>query len=270
MNNNTSRIFFISMLFFSFSVHSDGLKLNSGATSLTGNDTVQFKNLKLNDQFYDAEIKINVDGTYSLISLDQPATESTSRYTVTFNSIWSSTSHPYLYPMGSSHFSRLIGLTHNATTSIWRTNMIASEGIEDMAETGGTSILSREIQALIDNEQADQLLLGSGIGSSPGSTEFTFDIHQSYPYVSLVSMIAPSPDWFIGVSAINMIQNGEWVDEITIPLFAYDAGTDSGTNYISGNDDTNPAQPISRLNELPFTVDEEARPLGSFTFKKVE
>ena len=67
-------------------------------------------------------------------------------------------------------------------------------------------------------------------------------------------MIAPSPDWFIGVNSVNLLDtNSNWKTSISLDLYAYDSGTDSGTNYTSANSVTNPFQNISSLrNIIPF------------------
>jgi len=66
-----------------------------------------------------------------------------------------------------------------------------------------------------------------------------------------------------------LIKQGQWIDELVIPLFAYDAGTDSGSNYTSGNNDTNPQGAIFRLQKRPFLVEGEIPPLGSFIFRRL-
>ena len=82
-------------------------------------------------------------------------------------------------------------------------------------------------------------------------------------------MIAPSPDWFVGVDSLNLYENGSFVDEKVVTLFAYDAGTDSGTNYTSPDDPTDPPEPIFKIEGYPFYYEEELVPLGTFTFTKI-
>jgi len=41
-------------------------------------------------------------------------------------------------------------------------------------------------------------------------------------------MIADSPDWFIGLSGLNLYANKRWVADTTVQLFVYDAGTENG------------------------------------------
>ena len=80
-------------------------------------------------------------------------------------------------------------------------------------------------------------------------------------------MVAPSPDWFVGVSGLDLRPGGTWVSSLTVDLFSYDAGTDSGPNFTSPNTDTNPQDPIALLG-APFTGPNTA-PLGTFKFTLV-
>lgn len=180
-------------------------------------------------------------------------------YQVEFDATWSAATHPTAYPRGA-HFSPLIGATHDASVSLWQPGGMASSGIEQMAETGGTSILRRVIGGLAG---ADQILSGSAIGS-PQSTTFEFNLDAEHSLVSLVTMVAPSPDWFVGVHDLDLRPSGRWTTSQTIDLFAYDAGTDSGPGFVSSNQDTNPQEPIALLGS-PFSGASEG-PLGTFTF----
>lgn len=188
------------------------------------------------------------------------------RYRVTFEADWSSSTHPTDFPSGA-HFSPLIGLTHRVEAIIWQSGQSASDGIEQMAETGATGILNNELTNIINNGDAEFLLLGQGIRQSPGSTSFEFEISQAFPLVSLASMIAPSPDWFVGINSLSLRQDGQWIDQLSIDLRAYDSGTDSGLTFVSSNADTNPAQAISRIIESPFV---DSTPLGRFVFQLIE
>jgi hypothetical protein len=113
-------------------------------------------------------------------------------------------------------------------------------------------------------------LSGSGIGTSPGVVKLQFEVSQQYPMLTLVSMIAPSPDWFVGISDLLLIENGKWLENLIIPLYAYDAGTDSGTLYISENSDTQPRGTIQRIGSFPFYANDEFLSIGTFTFNKIE
>jgi hypothetical protein len=138
-----------------------------------------------------------------------------------------------------------------------------------MAETGSKSPLDREIRRAIIARKAFKLISGSGISTSPGSVNLTFEVSNRYPLVTLVSMIAPSPDWFVGVDSLNLYENGKFVDETTVDLYTHDAGTDSGKNYTAPNNPTKPPENIFVIEGYPFFYEGEITPVGTFTFTKI-
>ena len=190
--------------------------------------------------------------------------EPVATYDVVFTSTWSANTHPASFPAGP-HFSGLIGGTHGAAVTFWAEGSLASDGIKNMAELGQKTPLDSEVEAAIQAGTAHGLLSGGGISPSPGNVELTFDVNIDFPLVTLVSMIAPSPDWFVGVSSLSLLEEGSWVSSLAVQLFAYDAGTDSGVIYTSPDEATNPRGNISRIIVSPFDV---ASPLGTFTFTR--
>lgn len=191
----------------------------------------------------------------------------TATYEVTFQATWSAATHPTDFP-SNPHFSGLIGATHNAQTVLWEPGGVATPGIRNMAETGGKSPLTSELQDLIDAGMAEALVSGGGISRSPGDVSVTFTTSQEFPLLSLTSMIAPSPDWFVGVHGLPLFQDGRWVDEMVVDLDPYDAGTDSGLTFTSPNAPTTPQIPIERVVE-PLDVNGTVPPLGTFTIRRL-
>lgn len=189
----------------------------------------------------------------------------TATYRVTFEASWSATTHPGAFP-GGAHFSPLIGGTHSAAVAVWGPGQVATNGIEQMAESGGTTMLRAELNALIATGSVGEIVSGGGIGLSPGQATTTFEVDGDHALVSLVTMIAPSPDWFVGVHDVALLDNGRWVDQLAIPALAYDAGTDSGLAFTSSNANTQPADPIALQDSGPFTG---AIPLGIFRFERL-
>jgi hypothetical protein len=186
-------------------------------------------------------------------------------YEVTFESTWSASTHPYNFPT-NPHFSGLIGATHDSTVVFWKEGELASAGIKNVAEKGSKNPFDNEIDAAIAADTAFNKLSGGGIGTSPGSVRLTFQVSNAYPLVTLVSMIAPSPDWFVGVSGLSLDENGEWVSEKVVDLYLYDAGTDSGTDFTSRDVVTTPPVVIARINESVLAG--SSAPYGTFAFTK--
>jgi len=188
-------------------------------------------------------------------------------YTVTFDSSWSATTHPEDFP-SNPHFSGLIGATHTDEVWFWDIGDTASDGIKAMAERGSKTPLDEEIRAARAAETADRILSGDGIGRSPGTVSLDFRIRRDAPLVTLVSMVAPSPDWFVGVSALSLIENGDWIDELTIELYANDAGTDSGKTYAAPDQATVPRMPIRQIRGRPILYNGAVAPMGRLTFTR--
>ena len=205
--------------------------------------------------------------SFAVLAASSTASAQTGRgsavYEVTFDATWSAATHPGAYPAGA-HFSAPVGVTHRATNHLWRSSGIASPGMEAMAELGATSTLSAEITAAIGAGFAGELFVGSAI-SSPGATSLTFTVTDEFPAVTLVSMVAPSPDWFVGTEAMPLFENGDWIEEKVVPLLAWEAGTDSGVTFNSANLNTSPQDPIVLITDGPFTGSD---PLGTFTFRR--
>lgn len=172
-------------------------------------------------------------------------TATTATYTVTFRGTWSpETHHDDHFCYCGAHFSPFVAYTHTGTTqaTLLDAGILASDGIEDMAETGSTDTLLQEIADLVSGSHALDSAKG-GSFSAPGTSISTIQASTDFPFATLVSMIAPSPDWFVGETAM-LYENGQWVDQKEITLITWDAGTDSGIAYQAPDNDTQPPQPI--------------------------
>ena len=191
---------------------------------------------------------------------------SIANYTVTFTSNWSEVTHPHPtnnFP-SNAHWSKLVGATHNENVVFLEMGQNASPGIEDVAELGSNTVFFSEITTAINAGFSNQLIDGEDLPSSLGTIVINDIITtEEFPLLTLVSMIAPSPDWLIAINSISLLDtNGDWENEITIDLFPYDAGTDSGTDYTSPNNNTNPQDPITSAQGVnPFSSEK----MGSIT-----
>lgn len=178
-------------------------------------------------------------------------TETMAKYKVEVMMDWSEANFPTNYP-SNDHFSPLIGWVHNSSTTFFDVGTTASDGIKIMAETGGTSTLKSEIESKISAGEGYKLISGSGLGSGTGVITVEIDVTNENALVTLATMIAPSPDWYVALLDANLYESGGFVAEKTFEAFAYDAGTDSGTNYTSANAVTNPRGNIAKITSSPF------------------
>jgi len=190
--------------------------------------------------------------------------QTTAVYDITFTSTWNSADHGTL-PTGP-HWSDLVGATHNSDFAMWNLDKKASLGIKNVAELGQGTELLNEVNTAISNGHADFFRqVGFAPNNALGIASLTgLQIDPNFPLVSLVSMIAPSPDWFIGVSSISLLdESNNWKTDFTIDVFPLDAGTDSGNSYTAGDIVTSPQENITSLvNISPFGTER----IGYFTF----
>ena len=59
--------------------------------------------------------------------------------------------------------------------------------------------------------------------------------------------IVPSPDWFVGVDSLDLCEGGQWKENVSLELFPYDAGTDSGFTFSSPNYETIPQDKVTQV-----------------------
>lgn len=186
-------------------------------------------------------------------------------YKVEFISNWSSSTHPTDYPSGSAHWSPLIGATHQNAALAFELGVIASNGIESVAETGGTGTITQEINALISAGIAYKLISGPGLGTGPGTITINdVEVDSDFPYISLMTMIAPSPDWVAMVGNQKLTDgSGNWINSLSVDVYPTDAGTDAGATYMSSNSDITPHIEMESLQNIaPFSNEI----IGTFVF----
>ncbi|GAB1308785.1 hypothetical protein KH5_14680 [Urechidicola sp. KH5] len=179
-----------------------------------------------------------------------PPVDTQATYTAVFDAQWTPTSHPYMYP-GNAHFSWMVGTTHQQQDVMFRLGGMATEGIEDMAETGATSMLASELDTAILMNNAYEYKIGNVIDGD-GRDEITVTATTDHHLFSFVSMIAPSPDWFVANVNVDLMNNGDWIDSLELDVILYDSGTDSGPTFTSSNDDTVPKAPIALIVGPPL------------------
>ena len=198
----------------------------------------------------------------------EPIPEGVVQYEVTFDINWSKNLFPNDYP-SNAHFSKFIGWSHKSNSDFFEIGTLASSGIKRMAETGSTSPLNSEINTRVDNLEGLKLFIGSNLSSGVGTVTMNIYVDGGNPSVTLVSMLAPSPDWYLGVIDVNLFDGNKFVESKTVKAVVYDAGTDSGASYKSGNTATNPQEGISVLNSYPLGDGMKDLNMASVTFRRV-
>ena len=188
---------------------------------------------------------------------------SAATYSVTFQGTWTTSVTSGGLPSGA-HFTTLIGGVHNAEVTFLREGAMASAGVESMAELGGTPTLESEINAAMPNAFA---VIEQSIASG-GTATATVDITlpTDHPRVTLLSMVAPSPDWFVGVSGLTLLDDqGDWLASRVLNLYPWDAGTEEGTEFSLSNAATSPQGVITSLRGMGKFSNE---PIATLTFTR--
>ena len=86
-----------------------------------------------------------------------------------------------------------------------------------------------------------------GVSTPGGYTSTKIMVQNMYSMVSLITMIAPSPDWFVGVDSYDLCGMNGWKEKVTMDLLPWDAGTEDGLTYKLDNTETNPVDVIMRI-----------------------
>jgi len=195
--------------------------------------------------------------------------EGHANYKAVFNSTWSADSHPEDMPE-SPHLSHLFGISHNNQISFWEPGSPVSKGVKHIAERGSGYRLIKDAEWAIRTDQALDIFDGQEIKSSPGTSTAQFQLTEEFPLVTLVNMLAPSPDWITGVSSLNLCENGKWLETKTITAEVYDAGTDDGKTYTAEDEPRNEFEPVALLAESGRSDYASFPPVGTYIFTKVD
>jgi len=183
-------------------------------------------------------------------------------YRVDVNITWNSESPAW--PDEAAHFSWFGGATHSSKAKFWEVGALASEGMDLLSVTGRTDDLVSEAlkQKAIGNAEniidVQHWFCPDGITHpSCGDLSFEIEVSDEFPLVTLASMLGPSPDWFVGVESLSMVdEDGEFIPSITHELYPYDAGILSDNSVLIG--DCCDREPVSDPQENIHLITEES------------
>ncbi|XP_045145462.1 spondin-2 [Echinops telfairi] len=208
-------------------------------------------------------------GSAASLSLEPGCTaRHLARYSLTFTGKWSQTAFPKQYPLfrPPAQWSTLLGATHSSDYSMWKKDEFVSNGLRDFAERGEAWPLMKEIE-----EAGEQLQSVHGVFSAPavpagtGQTSAQLEADPRHSLVSFVVRIVPSPDWFVGVDSLALCEGARWKDRVSVDLFPYDAGTDSGFTFSSPNFATIPQGTVTEI-----TSSSPSHPANSFYYPRLK
>jgi len=175
------------------------------------------------------------------------------QYNCVFENQWTNDRHSKDYPSDHAvHWTRQVLASHSSTYNMWKEGSLASNAVKIMAEAGGTANIVREIEKLDENSSYEIGYDKYIMGTPDQTMRFNNPLRMTFNnrYVSVISKMAPSPDWFSGFNDFNAVNEDKktWYKEFTIETYPYDAGTEDGNTYA-----TDPPQPITQftVNNVP-------------------
>jgi len=170
-------------------------------------------------------------------------------YTCEFINLWTDIRHPNQFP-SDDHWSPMVMASHDNRYTMWAAGTKATQGVENVAEVGSTSVLRSELTAasgmVKSIETASSGLYPSDSNQSRVITS-NLRMDQGHRRISAISMIAPSPDWFTGLNRYRPITSGRWQDSFVVDSYPWDAGTENGIGYSLSNSATSPQADITEI-----------------------
>jgi len=142
--------------------------------------------------------------------------------------------------------------------------------------SGVTTTLVTEINTQIAAKKAWKLILPGGPQLSPEAIKTGIDVEvtANFSKVSIITMLAPSPDWFIGIDSLDMCDSGKWRESVNVTMLPpWDAGTEDGTVFSISNAASNPPVNISEITNNTAGAFNGPNPipsLGEFRFVKTD
>ena len=182
------------------------------------------------------------------------AAKETALYEIQFTNLWNKADH-VSFP-NNAHFSPILAVTHNDDFALFKMGELASAGLEQLAESGATDLLSADIMKAMDMGSAKESQQSAALFPKRDGNHLTMRIRVSseHDLLSFATMIAPSPDWIVGVDSLDTHVDGAFIQSAEFELFALNAGTEEGDfagNFSINNRATNPAQPLASLDHIP-------------------
>ncbi|XP_038065062.1 spondin-2-like [Patiria miniata] len=192
--------------------------------------------------------------------------EEMANYRLEFQGLWSERTFPKSFPKyrKNAQWSTLIGVSHNDQYSMWEPGRSASVPFKDFAE--GEDPSGKGLQIEMVNLPNGFVFAAKSLSTGTGRSVTTVFVHRDHSKISLAVGLIPSPDWFVGISGLDLCEGGSWrKDPLQLDLQPWDAGTDGGFSFTSPDYVSNPQEPITQI-----TAQYPNHPANSFFYPKLE
>lgn len=176
--------------------------------------------------------------------------EETFKYTLSGAFTWegNDTNRP-----SSAHFSPMV-CSVSLSPVMFQEGMQSSPGFKSIAESGNPNTLLRELSEnteVMSNFELRGTSVGTSTGTIASSAQSVTAVGDTAIWLACVTMIAPSPDWVVGIPSRNLCDEFEGTSggSFEVNLMAYDAGTKNGESYTGGSSSTDPQTPLAMRTE---------------------
>jgi len=174
------------------------------------------------------------------------------RYYCTFRGKWSKERHPNDFPKSPSWGPPIL-LSHSKNWRMWTGTETVTAGVEYIAEEGFPTIMYNEFQNA--GFETLQMIVGERMFNTTESQELPpINVTYTHPWLSAMTKITPSPDWFAGFSDLRTISydTETYYNQFVVKSYVWDAGTDEGESYHSFDRDLDPQIPCMRFCVPPY------------------
>ena len=144
-------------------------------------------------------------------------------YELTFVFRWDAICHPdFTFPR--QVFTPPSMVSHNTEYKMWDACMDdTSIGVGILSQHGVTSVVEQQYLAAGDNVL--DFSRGVAIRGGVGETSNTLTVDAAHQWVSVASMLAPSPDRMVGFADLRMCDGDEWKESMMVCLELFSTAT---------------------------------------------
>lgn len=126
---------------------------------------------------------------------------------------------------------------------------------------------SRKVRSVVD----------AGAPTLPGkSTTLKLHVTCEHPSLTVIGMIAPSPDWIVQINNLITfdVSTRKFINEASGNLIAYDSGVDDGREFTDPSDLSLDLPTHPQKNIAPLVEDDtdrfEGRVVGRYSVKRID
>lgn len=217
-----------------------------------------------------------VIATVSSAATPFPNCRGSAKYKVNFHNQLTPQNFGDLIPPTGLVYSPLAGFSHSNRQSFLTVRGFADRRVEQVAETGVNTRIIRFGKRLRNRHLGVLSVVDAGAPTMPGNTTTIFlNVDCEHSFVTVLGMIAPSPDWIVQINNRNLFDTarGRFVRRLSGDLIAYDTGVDDGREFTAPSDLSLDIPTVPQKNIAPLVEDEtdrfEGRVVGAYSIQRV-